>query len=100
MAALTAANVKNHDDDGGVQSDVEEMKAEGHIAEKLPEQEERKGHQRAVIIGGSGGADKRPDGGSENLREILPAFDVGILQDLLLVVVDVIDLGVQPRKHV
>lgn len=90
-AAITeeaAASSKDHHDHGGIQGDVEEVKAERDVAKDLPQEEVGESHQRAVVIGETGGADEGPHCGAEDLREVVPALHVGVLQDLLLVIVN------------
>ena len=84
----TAANIEDQHNNCGVHDDAKKMKAKGNGAKKLPEKQEAEGHQRAIVVGGTGLADKGPYGSGENLREKVPAFYVGILENLLVVVVD------------
>ncbi len=76
------------DNDESVEENVEEVEAEGEAAEQLPQDEVGEGHERAVVVGGACIAHEGPDGGGEDLREIAPAFDVRIGEDLELVVVN------------
>jgi hypothetical protein len=58
---------EEQNDDGGVQDEIEQVKAEGDRAGKVIDHRVSEAHQRAIVVGDALRALERPDGAAKNL---------------------------------
>ncbi len=75
-------------DDGDVQNQIHQMKPEGEPTKDFVTDEIGKTHQRPIIVAYALSALEGPDGAVEDLSDISEAVDIGVFENLVVIVVD------------
>jgi hypothetical protein len=81
-------NEENETDHGSIQDHVGQMKSVGQGSKELVTEEVSQRHQRAIIIGHALRADVRPYIRGKDFPQVGKAAQVGIEQDLTIVILD------------
>jgi hypothetical protein len=78
---------ENEKDNQNVYENAEKVETEGERPEDLPENQKAERHDRAIVICRPSLANEGPYRGPKDLRQVMPALYVRILQDLLIIVI-------------